>query len=168
MSEEELISVEEYLATSYRPDCDYVDGRIEERNFGEFDHSSLQTAIAIYFASRQKQLGITVVVEQRVQVSPTRFRIPDICVVVGKTKEQIFRTPPFLCIEVLSPEDRLKRVEERIQDYLRMGVRYVWLLDPSLRIAYEATSETGLREVKAATLRTENPVLELPLAEVFS
>ena len=88
-----LISVEEYLATSYRPDCDYVDGRIEERNLGELDHSSLQTAVAVYFGSRQKQLGITVVVEQRVQVSPTRFRIPDVCVVLGKATEQIFRTP---------------------------------------------------------------------------
>jgi Uma2 family endonuclease len=164
---ETLISVEQYLATSYRPDCDYVDGRIEERNLGEFDHSSVQTAIAVYFGSRRKELGITVVVEQRVQVSPSRFRIPDVCVVLGKTTEQIFRTPPFLCIEVLSPEDRMKRVEERVQDYLRMGVRYVWLLDPSLRIAYEATEATGLREVKDSALRTENPVLELPLAEIF-
>jgi len=101
-------------------------------------------------------------------VSPTRFRVPDVCVVLGRTNEQIFRTPPFLCIEVLSPEDRLKRVEERIQDYLRMGVRYVWLLDHSLRIAYEATEATGLREVKDSALRTEDPVLELPLGEIFS
>ena len=108
-----LISVEEYLVTSYRPDCDYVDGHIEERNLGEYDHARLQTAITIYFGSRQKQLGITVVVEQRVQVSPTRFRVPDVCVILGKTSEQIFRTAPFLCIEVLSPEDRMKRVEER-------------------------------------------------------
>jgi hypothetical protein len=36
------IAVEEYLATSYRPDCDYVDGAIEERNVGEFDHSFLR------------------------------------------------------------------------------------------------------------------------------
>ena len=67
-----LVSVEEYLATSYRPDCDYVDGRIEERNLGEFDHSRLQTAMAIYFGTRQKEWGITVVVEQRVQVKHPR------------------------------------------------------------------------------------------------
>lgn len=108
-----------------------------------------------------------VLVEQRVQVSANRFRIPDICVVLGKTTEQVLRTPPFLCIEVLSAEDRMKRVEERIQDYLAMGVRYVWVLDPSLRIAYCATAETGLREIKGEVLRTEPPVLELPLAEIF-
>jgi Uma2 family endonuclease len=162
-----LISVEEYLATSYRPDCDYVDGRIEERNLGEFDHSSLQTAVAAYFFARRKQWDITVVVEQRVQVSPTRFRVPDVCVVLGKTTEQIFRAPPFLCIEILSPEDRMSRVEQRIDDYLAMGIRYVWVIDPATRHVYSATPEAGLQEFKGALLRTENPILELPLTEVF-
>jgi Uma2 family endonuclease len=163
-----LISVEEYLATSYRPDCDYVDGRIEERNLGELDHSSLQTAVAAYFFSRRKQWNITVVVEQRVQVSPKRFRIPDVCVVLGKATEQIFRTAPFLCVEILSPEDRMKRVQERIDDYLAMGVRYVWVLNPSGPRVYVATESAGLHEFKGDILRTENPVLELPLAEVFA
>jgi Uma2 family endonuclease len=162
-----LISVEEYLATSYRPDCDYVDGRIEERNLGEFDHSSLQTAVAAYFFTRRKQWDVTVVVEQRVQVKPNRFRIPDVCVVLGKVTEQIFRSPPFLCVEILSPEDRMKRVQERIDDYLAMGVRYVWVLDPSDHHVYIATSEAGLQEFKGSILRTENPALELPLDEVF-
>jgi Uma2 family endonuclease len=163
-----LISVEQYLATSYRPDCDYVDGRVLERNLGELDHSSLQTAVAVYFGSRQKQLGITMVVEQRVQVSPTRFRIPDVCVVLGKTTEQIFRTPPFLCVEILSPEDRMKCVQERIDDYLSMGVSCVWVLDPSGPRVCVATPAAGLHEFKGDVLHTENPPLELPLAEVFA
>ena len=162
-----LISVETYLATSYSPDCDYVDGYIEERNLGEYDHSSLQTAIAAYFWTRRKQWGIDVVVEQRVQVSPTRFRIPDVCVILGPSDEQIFRKPPFLCIEVLSPEDRMSRVEDRINDYLKMGVAHVWLLDPQTRRAYAATAATGLREIKDGVLRTENPVFEVPLIELF-
>src|SRR5579859_200153 len=102
-----LVSVEEYLNTSYDPDCDYVDGRVVERNLGELDHSSLQTEIAFYFRSRRKQWRTHAFVEQRVQVSRTRFRIPDICVLVGAfPTEQIFRTPPFLAIEVLSKKDR--------------------------------------------------------------
>jgi Uma2 family endonuclease len=163
-----LISVEEYLATSYRPDCDYVDGHIEERNLGEFDHSRLQTALAVYFGTRQKQWDITVVVEQRVQVKPTRFRIPDVCVVLGSPNEQILTRPPFLCIEILSKDDRMSQMQERIDDYLSMGVRYVWVLDPASRRAYVATAPTGLREVKDIVLRTENPALDLPLGAVFA
>jgi len=167
MSTKTLISVEEYLATSYRPDCDYVDGRVEERNLGEWDHSSLQMKVAAYFFMRRKEWGIQVVPEQRVQVKPTRFRIPDVCVVLGNPGEQILTKPPFLCIEILSPEDRMSRVEERIDDYLAMGVPYVWLLDPATRRAYAATAAEGLREVRSGVLRTENPALEVPLDEVF-
>jgi len=36
------VSVEEYLNTSYRPDCDYLEGELLERNVGEWDHSRLQ------------------------------------------------------------------------------------------------------------------------------
>src|SRR5260370_40621027 len=163
-----LISVEEYLATSYEPDCDYVDGHIEERNLGEFDHSSLLTAVAAYFFARRKQWNITVVVEQRVQVSPTRFRVPDVCVVLGEPDGQIFRLPPCLCVEILSPEDRMKRVPERIDDYLAMGVPYVWVFDPSTRHVYVATASAALHDFKGHVLRTANPALELPLVEIFS
>lgn len=167
MPTETLISVEEYLATSYSPDCDYIDGRVEERNFGEWDHANLQTAIAAFFRNNRKKWGINVFVEQRVQVAPTRFRIPDVCVVLGDPGEQILRKPPFLCIEVLSPDDRMNRVEKRIDDYLAMGVRYVWVVDPQTRKAYSATAEEGLREVKSGVLATDNPALEMPLAEIF-
>src|SRR5579871_2920068 len=131
-----LISVAEYLATSYRPDCDYIDGHIEERNLGERDHSSLQMAVSAYLFARRKQWGITVLPEQRVQVRSNRFRVPDICVLVGATDEQIITKPPFLCVEIVSPEDRMIRVHDRVKDYLDMGVPYVWVLDPQTRTAY--------------------------------
>lgn len=163
-----LISVEEYLAASYRPDCDYVDGRIEERNLGEWDHASLQAAIAAFFVVRRKQWGISVATTLRVQVKANRFRVPDVCVVLGEPKEQVLTRPPFLCVEILSPEDRMNRVQERIDDYLAMGVRYVWVLDPSNHHVYTATLAAGLQEFKGEVLRTKDPVLELPLAEVFA
>ena len=167
MPKETLISVTDYLATSYSPDCDYVDGRVEERNLGQRDHSNLQMAISAYLYARRAQWRIQVYPEQRVQVMPDRYRVPDICVIVGRTDEQILTKPPFICIEILSPEDRMSRVEERIDDYLAMGVAYVWVIDPQTRKAYSATAETGLCEVKTGVLKTENPALEVPLAELF-
>ena len=167
MPTEALISVEEYLATSYRPDCDYVDGHIEERNLGEWDQADLQTAVAAYFRMRSKKWGIRTVVEQRVQVSPTRFRIPDVTIILGDPDGKILRKPPFICIEILSPEDRLKRVQTRIQDYLAMGVRYVWLLDPETRQVYVATGVEPFHEFTGEVLTTANPALEIPLREIF-
>src|SRR5215468_8783215 len=99
-----LMSVKEYLSTSYHPDCDYVDGVLEERNVGDVDHSDLQSEIVYQLRARRREWGVWAAVEQRVQVSPTKFRVPDVCVVLGgKPKEKILHTPPFVCIEVLSP-----------------------------------------------------------------
>lgn len=162
-----LVSVEQYLATAYRPDCDYVDGQVLERNMGEQDHSGVQGAIVGFFYARRKKWNIRVLPEQRVQVQPDRFRIPDVAIILGKTAEQILTKPPFLCIEILSPEDRMSRVEERIADFLSMGVPYVWLIDPATRQAYTATAAEGLREINSGILKTENPALEMPLSEIF-
>ncbi len=127
------IPIEDYLSSTCDPDCDYIDGHLEERNLGEWDHASLQMRISAFLYVRQDQWGIRVVPELRVRVSPTRFRIPDVCVVLGEPNEQVLTKPPFLCIEILSPEDRMSRIQERIDDYLRMGVRYVWIFSPDRR-----------------------------------
>jgi Uma2 family endonuclease len=162
-----LVSVDEYLNTSYHPDCDYIDGRIVERNVGEWDHSRLQAAFASYFYSREKQWNIIVVPEQRVQISPTRYRIPDICVVVGpRPSTQILQDPPFLCIEILSKDDRVGDMQERIDDYLGFGVQYVWVINPKNRKAHVHTA-SSIREVKDGTLSTQNPDITVSLAEIY-
>ena len=162
------ISVEEYLRTTYHPDRDYMDGEVIERNLGEHDHSDLQSELVTYFRVRRRKLKTYAYVEQRVQVANTRFRIPDVCVYVGeKPREKIFRTPPFICIEVLSPEDRVARTQTRIDDYLKFGVAYVWIFNPENRRVWVHTAE-GSREIKDGILTTENPSLTVDLAEIFS
>ena len=149
-----LIPVEEYLRTSYHPDCDYVDGEVLERNLGESDHSDLQGELIYFFRARRGSWKVFAFPEQRIQVRPTRFRIPDICVYAGeKLKEQIFRTPPLICIEILSPEDRLERIQERIDDYLAFGVPYVWVINPRNRRAWAYTKD-GSTEIHDGLLRT--------------
>jgi Uma2 family endonuclease len=98
----------------------------------------------------------------------TRYRVPDICVYAGEgPQDQIFRTPPFICIEILSPEDRVARIQQRIDDYLKFGVPYVWVVDPSNRRVWAYTTE-GSREIKDGILATSNPSLTVDLAEIFS
>ncbi|HKW97958.1 MAG TPA: Uma2 family endonuclease [Bryobacteraceae bacterium] len=167
MSSRTLVSVEEYLHTTYDPDCDYVDGELEERNVGELDHSDLQGRVYSYFLNRSRALKIYPYVALRTQVSPTRFRIPDICVVAGpKPTEQVLTHPPLIAIEILSKDDRMSAMQEKIADHLKFGVRYVWVIDPVTRRAWEY-SKDGARESKDGILRTKNPASELPLPEIF-
>jgi Uma2 family endonuclease len=161
-----LIPVEVYLTSVYRPDCDYVDGEVLERNLGGRKHSQIQMALGAYFFARRKDLQIEVYPEQRVQVKPNRYRIPDLCVVLGSTKEEIFMQPPFLCIEILFPEDRMSRVWERLHDYFEMGVPNVWVIDPETRMAHIASPPGDLHRV-TDILRTSDPTLEVPLVEIF-
>jgi len=125
-----LVSVEEYLKTSYRPDCDYVDGEVQERHLGEREHSRTQREILLYLTGRYPGMRERLLPEQRVQVSATRFRIPDVCFLAEHApKEEIIRTPPLLCIEILSAEDTFSRFMERLKDYFHMGIPECWMIE---------------------------------------
>ena len=161
-----LVPVEEYLSSHYDPDCEYVDGRIVERNLGELPHSSIQRAIIGYFFTREKKLGIMALPEQRVQVSLTRFRIPDVTVLrLPVLDDRIVATPPFICIEILSKDDTMEDMQEKIDDYLTFGVPYVWIINPRSRKAYVVT-KAGMVEAPG-TLATEDPAITLPIAALF-
>jgi len=162
-----LVSVEEYLHNTYHPDCDYVDGVLVERNVGEIPHAKAQRRVLIYFYEHEKQWHNFALQECRVQVSPTRYRVPDVCVMLGPEPEgKILTEPPFLCIEVQSPEDRISRIQQKIEDYLRFGVRFVWLIDPYAQRAWIYTQDE-IREVRDGLLRTEDPEFIVPLTDVL-
>jgi Uma2 family endonuclease len=162
-----LTSVAEYLSTNYDPDREYIDGRIVERNLGEKTHSRIQRNVIIYLGNRSKELGIEVFPEQRVQVSPTRFRIPDITVVeTSQLQGEIFTNPPHLCIEVLSRDDTMDYMQEKIDDYLGFGVAYIWIINPRSRKGYVVT-RGGMVEAKSGILETENPAIAVPLDALF-
>jgi Uma2 family endonuclease len=141
----ELLTIEEYLRTAYHPDCEFVDGILEEKNMGEREHSILQVALAAWFFYHRKEWKIVVMSEQRTRVSEDRVRLPDVCLVAADAPyEKVTLTPPMLAVEILSPEDRLPRVMKRMDDFLAMGVKDVWLIDPVEREAFTYTRD-GLR-----------------------
>jgi Uma2 family endonuclease len=160
------ISVDEYLKTSYRPDRDYVDGEVRERNLGEYDHSRPQMRLIMFFGAREQEWRIRVVPEQRVQVSTHRFRIPDVCVVLADSPvEAIFRHPPLICIEILSKDDSFKSIVERLDDYAAMGVANVWVIEPVTRRGY--TYSAGFMEATDGVLRVQDSDIAVPLASIF-
>ncbi|MGB7556857.1 MAG: Uma2 family endonuclease [Candidatus Korobacteraceae bacterium] len=167
MSSATLVSVQEYLATSYRPDCDFVDGELQERNLGELEHALLQGAIFAWFWARRQEWNILPLPEQRVQVAPTRFRVPDVTVLrIDQPRGPIVTTPPLILIEVLSKDDTLRSMRERVDDYLKFGVQHVWILDPATRRAY-VCSRTGFQEPENGVLAVPGTPIRLVLSELF-
>jgi Uma2 family endonuclease len=150
-----FVSEEEYLRTSYRPDCDYVDGRIEERNVGEYEHSGVQAALVGLFLRHASEWGVKVRPECRLQVAERRYRVPDVMVLRAEQKvHRIVRDAPLLCIEVLS-------------DYLAMGVEHVWAFDPEERRAYRFDAD-GFHPVTAESLAVAGTGIRVVVAEAFS
>ena len=162
-----LVSVEEYLATSYRPDCDYVEGVIEERNSGEFDHARLQILIGAALMQGELQYGIIAVTEPRVQVTADRYRVPDVCVIHRQNREQIITKAPLLCVEILSPEDTYTKLVTRLDDYLAMGVPECWVVDPKLRRG-SVYSKAGLIHAQDGVLKLTGTDLTVDLAPLFA
>jgi Uma2 family endonuclease len=133
-----LVSLEEYLNASYSPDREYVDGVVKEINMGERPHSKAQRNLTFFLSQRYPQFQIWP--EQRVRTSPTRTRLPDVCVTWEDPGTDFFETPPLICIEILSKRDAMSDVLENLEEYAAMGVRFGWLLDPRRRKAYTCRS----------------------------
>ena len=132
-----IISVEEYLRTTADPDCEYVDGVIEERPVGEYDHATWQIILAGFFLARERDLGILSRPELRVQVAPNRFRVPDVTLLSRTApREQIITHAPLAVFEILSPEDTMTRMLEKLGDYERMGIAAIWLIEPTKQLFY--------------------------------
>jgi Uma2 family endonuclease len=159
---------EQYLRTVFRPDCDFVDGRIEERNVGEFEHSRVQHMLDRIFGNHEKEWSIVTNPECRLQVAPQRYRVPDVMILPrGRKYSRVIRETPLLCIEVLSPEDTWTRIRERLDDYLAMGVEHVWCFEPDAREVRRYTAE-GFVKVTEPELTVPGTPISVSLAEVFS
>src|SRR5438046_7420725 len=114
-----MVTLTEYLNTSYEPECEYLDGELVELNVGKKRHARLQTALGAYFYNRRQAWGIDVLTEQRVRVRERRYRVPDLCVTLGRDEsEEILTSPPLIWIEILSPEDRPILVKTKVRDVL--------------------------------------------------
>ena len=135
------VPIEQYLHTVYRPDVEYIDGEIQERNVGEIPHSRALVEVLDWFFQREREWRIQVLPNVRVQVAPARFRVPDVCVSASSsTDRKIVTTAPLLVVEVLSPEDRIDRYQQRITDYRAMGVQGIWVLDPETKRGWDCSS----------------------------
>jgi Uma2 family endonuclease len=166
MASSTLMSVGEYLKTAYRPDRDLVDGRVEQRNVGEHDHAALQAALILWFGQHQKEWSIEVLPEQRIQISPMRFRVPDVCVVsLDQPVEQTLTSPTLVCVEILSPEGTMRRMQERIEDYRKMGIQNIWILDPGTGRGYDCQPSGWL---EATQFEVRNTPIRLNLPDIFA
>jgi Uma2 family endonuclease len=167
MGAQTLISLEEYLTTSYSPDKEYRDGVLVERNVGTRGHSLLQIRLGSYFNRRRKEWRVEAYTEMRIRVRKDWYPIPDICVyTLPAPEEEVPTRPPLLWIEILSPDDRMSDVWRKADELVANGVPYVWIIDPQT-LESELRTVSGIKDVPNKTLRLPDSLIVIPLAEVM-
>lgn len=135
---------------------------------GEGQHAVVQKFLAMFLGNHEEEWNILALTEQRVQVSATHVRVPDICVLsAGLPFEAIVRTPPLLCVEILSRDDSATEMMERVEDYRLMGVKTVWMIDPRRRSA-SIVDASGTIRAAGAELVVADTKIRLSLADLFA
>jgi Uma2 family endonuclease len=155
------LSVEEYLALDEKPYFEYDDGVLTQKAMPTAHHSRL-TYLLVNMLEKQGALAFA---ELTIELKKTRFLIPDVCVVAAAPESAPEKVPPLLCIEVLSPSDRLGSAFTKCEEYHDWGVEACWVLDPTKRKAWEYPRGGDPRVVED-TLRCRE--LTVVLEELFA
>jgi Uma2 family endonuclease len=162
------VTVEEYLSMVFEHDCEYVDGVIEERDLGEFEHAYIQGILITLFNNKRREWGVYALPEQRVQTQKTHFRVPDVTILrEGSPREAILTHPPLLVIEVQSPDMPLRRTAQKSTEYLDFGIQHVWVIDPYARVGYRGTAQ-GLELVRSGELSIPGTAIRVVLEDLFA
>jgi Uma2 family endonuclease len=161
------MTIDEYMHSSFSPDIDFVDGKVENRNVGEWLHSRALTQAMCLLGNHEKAWGVEVLPICRLRVSESRIRVPDVMVISpNHSREQIVSQVPIVCIEVISPDDTWRRLRSLFTDYWTMGVQNIWAFEPEERLVHRFDGD-GLHRVREAELRVSGTEIRLDVAEVF-
>jgi Uma2 family endonuclease len=164
MSVATKVSLEEYLNTSYDPDVEYVDGELVERHVGDWLHSLIQRNLVVVLTTKYPE--IFAIPELRSQTRPTRYRLPDVCVLLSPPKTRYLLDAAFVAVEILSRDDRMSETMEKLEEYAAKGVPNIWLVDPNRKTVSVYTQGT-LEEVSGEVLATGDGRIELTREEIF-
>ena len=100
----------------------------------------------------------------RVQIAATRFRVPDVAVLDRAHPTEPLATKPSIAVfEILSPEDTLRRLKPKLEDYSTMGISQIWVVDPE----DQSFSRYKNGELKrSATFTDTSRGIEFEMAEI--
>ncbi len=159
----ELTSAEQYLRARFEHDAEYLEGRIVERPMPSFEHSYIQNFVGSRLEEQTKSSRSFALTEQRIRVRPDRYRLADVCVVDQRPAPAdpgIVTSAPHLCVEILSPDGDVPEMLRRIDDYLDLGVPWIWVIDP-LSGQGQVYTQSGASRVKDRIFKTDRFTVSL-------
>lgn len=157
-----LVPVEDYLKSTSKPNCEYVDGEVRPKAMATSLHGLIQ-ALLILLLRRQ---GTDARPEVTVRLTPTKYLVPDV-IAADEVADPYPTEPVTLCVDILSPEDRLGAVFSKCEDYHAWGVPYCWVVDPVKQTAWQYDAQGEPVKIEAGgTLHAGK--LSVLLPELFA
>jgi Uma2 family endonuclease len=142
---------------------EFVEGRIiEKEGMKQNEGFIAQFLMKLFFKTAAFQNDDLLIPEMDSYINEKRKRIPDI---VYFTKSQIQAArkgepqSSFFAIEILSPNESLRDIEEKIQDYFVAGTKLVWYISPEQEQIYVYTAPTKVQILKGEDICSATPVL---------
>jgi len=144
-----------------------------------FAHGLIQVEVTLLLGAfvREHLLGLVTANSGIITSSdPDSVRGPDIAFWTKERLPQGTATgvypivPPDLCVTVIPPGNRPRRMQEKIADYFAHGVRMVWLIHPEMRtVTVYRSAEEGRTLWEDAELTGEDviPGFRCRIAQLF-
>jgi Uma2 family endonuclease len=132
MSATAMVSVEDYLRRTEKPYCEYVDGVLRSKSTPTTLHARVQFLLQLLL-HRQ---GVEALGEVHVRLSPTKYLIPDV-IAASEIQSPYPTDPVLLCVEILSPEDRVGAMLAKCEEYHAWGVPFCWVIDPEKQTGWQ-------------------------------
>ena len=116
---------------------EWINGRIERtEGMKENEVLLIRNLTRAFIRTAAFQQGGELISEVDVMITPDQLRRPDFAYL---TLDQVRRSVdgrmgiPSFVIEVISPNDRIKYLEEKLQEYFDAGIQVVWHIFPNTR-----------------------------------
>lgn len=181
-TEVQLITADELLALP-RGEFRYelVKGELIKMSPAGHDHGRIIMQLAAPLATHVKQnaLGNVYAAETGfiLEINPDTVRAPDIAFIGGERVQAVGRTrgywrgAPDLAVEVLSPDDRVSEVEEKVAEWLTAGSKQVWVVSPRLKTITIYSSLTNVKTLTEKDVLSGGEVVpgfEIAVVDIFS
>jgi len=175
------MSIHEIVLPETKPETEWVRGRALQKVSPTYDHSALQTEIAIALRTwAQRGAYGRVATEWRFRVAPpgamVRPLVPDVSflsydVLPADADRDAVQVPlgaPTVAFEILSPDDRSADVEHKVATYLAAGTAAVVIVDPRHE-TFTVRDARGARTLRVGDVLVHGalPGFALDVREVF-
>ncbi|OWK36253.1 Uma2 family endonuclease [Fimbriiglobus ruber] len=159
--------------------CELIDGTLVEKTMGAKESAvALELMVLIGMFSKQSgNLGLLLGADGTMQLMRGLVRIPDGSFTRWDRlparkypAEPVPNLVPDLAIEVISPSNTTREMDRKLDDYIQVGVRLVWYVDPATRTIRVYTGNTDPIELTEADTLDGGDVLlgfRVPVKQLF-